>query len=574
MTFSDTLTVLAVFVAAWGVYRCFILEEKLSNCSAKTASETPSFREKTDPETVQQTVLEGGSSVWCVGSSNTNRMCRFHNLCFSPKHKEFVFLEGPRSISYGLPRNLFDPALVDLSSVPNHNIQYFHYSSLPVSALERFKEVKLFSGKHVLMNRFKPNNVMHVFHDDLLPVFHTMLQAGLMNKTDFAPAAQLVFLDGFPEGDFMDLVKVLFHQQPLLKGDLVEGLDQSLVCFEEAHVGLSNVTVWYQYGFQVPQGPIPESLLSATKVKLFTHFVHDRIGFKGCEAVDSYAVLITRRSTRLILNEIELVSEIVKRTGMRVITAGLEDFPVTHLIEIISCAKALIGMHGSLLILAMFLPPGSILLELFPYAINPAHYTPYRRLVELQGMGIVYRCRRNLNPSHAVAHPDALPAYGGIHHLSLEEQKQIIESTEVPQHLCCSNPEWLFRIYQDTIVNIPSLLEALASWLGESEQTRKVTKTFNLFPSEIQNFICDRENGLHISWDQPWNIEYMNTHEVKHEVKYEVWIQQLHRDDYEAYIMQFTDHVFTEGIEETEKYRIWVRCLVGDIQGPFTDVVC
>lgn len=574
MTFSDPLTVLAVFLAAWGVYRCLILEEKLTNCSTDTTSESQKVQlgGKAEPETVDKTFLEGGTSVWCVGSSNTNRMCRFHNLCYSQKHDEFVFLEGPQSISSGLPGSLFNPALVDLSSVPNHNTQYFHYSSLPVSALKRFQTVRLFYGKHVLMNRFKPDNIMHVFHDDLLPLFHTMLQAGLMNKADFTPGARLVFLDGFPEGDFMDFIKVLFHQQPILKGDLVEGFtDQSLVCFEEAQVGLSNATVWYQYGFQVPQGPIRESLLSASKVKLFRHFVHSGLGFTGCEAADSYAVLITRRSTRLILNEMELVSQIAQRTGMRVITAGLEDFPIAHLIEIMSCANALIGMHGSLMILAMFLPQGSVLLELFPYTINPAHYTPYKTLVELQDMGIVYRSWRNVNPGHAVAHPDALPSYGGINHLSLEEQKQIIDSTEVPQHLCCSNPYWLFRIYQDTIVDIPSLLDDLTQGLEESEQIRKVKATLNLFPSVIRNFTCERNNGLHISWQQPWNIEYiMNIHEVK----YEVWLQKLNRDDYEAFIMQFTDYVFSDGIEESESYRIWVRCLVGNIQGPFTYVIC
>ena len=577
MALSDYLTFIAVVVAAWSLYRYHLLEEQLPNRSMEKTrmgtQEVSSVQEEEgDSKTPDKKFLEGGTSVWCVGSSNIDRMCRFHNICFSRKHEEFVFLDGPQSITSGLPLKPFDPALVDLSSIPNHNTQYFEYCSLPVSALDGVQTVKLFHGKHIIMNRFNPSNIMHVFHDDLLPLFYTMLQNGFMSKRDFQSDAQLVFLDGFPAEEFIDLFVTLFRQHPLLRSDLVGDLtDDSLVCFEEAHVGLSNTTVWYQYGFYVPQGRIPNTLLTATKVKFFTSFVHAQIGFTGCDDSDDYAVLITRRSTRLILNEMELVLQIAQRTGMRVLTAGLEDFSITDLVELITCAKVLIGMHGSLLILAMFLPVGSVLLELFPYAINPDHYTPYRTLVELQGMGITYRAWRNMNPDHSVAHPDALPENGGVHHLSLEEQRRILESTEVPKHLCCSNPDWLFRIYQDTIVDVSSLLNSLSDALVEYEQlgTQNII-TSNVSPSKIQNIKCVRGKGLHVSWQRPWNIEYMNTNDVK----YEVWIQGTKEERYKAYMLQLTEYLFSDGIEQNISYRVWVRCTVENVQGPFAAVIC
>ena len=47
-------------------------------------------------------------------------------------------------------------------------------------------------------------------------------------------------------------------------------------------------------------------------------------------------------------------------------------------------------MHGSILALAMFLPPRSAVVELFPYGVPPQDYTPYRTLAELPHMQLAY----------------------------------------------------------------------------------------------------------------------------------------------------------------------------------------
>lgn len=44
-----------------------------------------------------------------------------------------------------------------------------------------------------------------------------------------------------------------------------------------------------------------------------------------------------------------------------------------------------IGLHGSLLIMSMFLPTTAVLVELFPYAVPADNYTPYRTLAQLPG---------------------------------------------------------------------------------------------------------------------------------------------------------------------------------------------
>ena len=54
-------------------------------------------------------------------------------------------------------------------------------------------------------------------------------------------------------------------------------------------------------------------------------------------------------------------------------------------------AQLAVGMHGAILALAMFLPQGAAVVELFPYGVPAAHYTPYRTLAELPGLGLTYR---------------------------------------------------------------------------------------------------------------------------------------------------------------------------------------
>lgn len=45
-----------------------------------------------------------------------------------------------------------------------------------------------------------------------------------------------------------------------------------------------------------------------------------------------------------------------------------------------------IGLHGSILAMAMFLPMGALLVELYPYAVPADNYTPYKTMANLDGM--------------------------------------------------------------------------------------------------------------------------------------------------------------------------------------------
>jgi protein O-mannose beta-1,4-N-acetylglucosaminyltransferase len=59
-------------------------------------------------------------------------------------------------------------------------------------------------------------------------------------------------------------------------------------------------------------------------------------------------------------------------------------------------------------------------------------------------------------------YPDRHRLLGGVAHLPQSEQTKIIESTTVPTHFCCEDPYWLFKIYQDTTVDIKELSQLIA----------------------------------------------------------------------------------------------------------------
>ena len=66
-----------------------------------------------------------------------------------------------------------------------------------------------------------------------------------------------------------------------------------------------------------------------------------------------------------------------------------------------------VGMHGSILALAMFMPAGGALVELFPYGVPASHYTPYRTLAELPHLQLAYRAWEVRRPQVQVRVPAA-----------------------------------------------------------------------------------------------------------------------------------------------------------------------
>lgn len=530
-----------------------------------------------------QALQEHGTRMVCTGKMHTDRICRFDYLCYCSEAEEFVFFHSNSSVMLpNLGSRRFQPALLDLSSVEDHNTQYFNFLELPAATLRFMPKPVFVPDVALILNRFNPDNLMHVFHDDLLPAFYTMKQ-----YLDLDEDARLVFMEGWDEGPHFDLYRLLSDKQPLLKEQLRSF--GKLMCFTKSYIGLSKMTTWYQYGFVQPQGPKANILVSGNEIRHFAKVLMERMNLTRAEGgegeedsnageatKDEYAVVFSRSATRLILNEAELVMALAQELQMRVLTVSLEEQSFPAIVRLIRGASVLVSMHGAQLITSLFLPPGAVVVELFPFAVNPDQYAPYRTLASLPGMDLHYIPWRNTEEENTVTHPDRPWEQGGIAHLEREEQEQILASREVPRHLCCRNPEWLFRIYQDTFVDIPSFLEVLQEGLKAKPALKKSKLSGALHPGRVRDPQCQTsvqtssEAKLTVSWQIPWNLKYLKVREVK----YEVWIQEQGENTYMPYILPQQNYTFSDNIKPFTTYLVWVRCIFNkNLLGPFADVL-
>lgn len=515
---------------------------------------------------------EHGTRMVCSGKMHTDRICRFDYLCYATDAEEFVFFHGNSSMMLpNLGPRRFQPALLDLSSVEDHNMQYFNFLELPAAALKFMSKPVFVPDVTLIMNRFNPDNLMHIFHDDLLPIFYTMQQ-----YSDLENEARLVFMEGWGEGNHYDIYHLLSSKQPLLKEQLKNF--GKLICFTKSYVGLSKITTWYQYGFVQPQGPKANILVSGNEIRHFAKTMMERMNItkQNHAEDDDYIVVFSRTVNRLILNEAELILALAQEFQMRVVTVSLESQSFASVIQVISGASMLVSMHGAQLITSMFLPRGAAVVELYPYAINPDHYTPYKTLASLPGMDLQYVAWRNTIMENSVSFPERQWDQGGISHLEKDEQDRILASQEVPRHLCCRNPEWLFRIYQDTVVDMSSLLSTLKITVKLRHNSKTVKPLSTVHPGRVREPKCQtfvkaaNEAKLTVSWQIPWNLKYLKVREVK----YEVWIQEQGENTYIPYILPHQNYTFSENIKPFTTYLVWVRCIFNkNLLGPFADVL-
>ena len=525
--------------------------------------------------TINQISLSG-SSVWCSGAQHTERICKFHNLCFLASQQEFVFFHGDQTVQGGLPSDRFQPALLDLSTVHDHNAHYFQYVDLPAAqATSLLKNAQIVLPPALLMNRFNSENIMHVLHDDILPLFDTLRMMHSHDLLHKQIDTQLVFMEGWEPGPYSSMYDLLSSYKPIYKNTLMQ--QKNPYCFADVTVGISKRTTWYHYGFTSPQGPMTNINVTARDVKLFTDYTRQKLGVKAeSVATSNLAVIVSRMENRLIMNENELVFSLVQKLRLKVTKISLETHSLQEIIDVVSKARVMVGMHGSLLSLAMYLSPGSILLELFPYGVPPEQYTPYKTMANLPGMGISYKVWRNMDESRTYPHPDWPAALGGIQHLPIENQTHIRSSQEVKPHICCSDPEWLYRIYQDTEVNcaeITSLIkEAMALAVVPAVDTKHSLK---IFPSQVYDINCTVKASdkpgksvtvLVLTWQPPWNLKYINDNTVQ----YEIWVQESDQESYKEWIVTGTSHIIDKGIKPQVSYIAWIRCILSDaVIGPF-----
>uniref|UniRef100_A0A1E1X939 Putative glycosyltransferase n=1 Tax=Amblyomma aureolatum TaxID=187763 RepID=A0A1E1X939_9ACAR len=505
------------------------------------------------------------SSVWCRGLNYSARTCVFRNLYYRGDTGDFVFLHGPGTTLLGDVNERNYPALTDLSSVKDHGAFYFTFVDLPVSALSQFRVVDVHTDT-LVMSRFNPENLMHVFHDDLIPIFSTLRELHSCSSSEEVlnclGNVTLFLADEREKGPYWQLYKILVRNQKILHRRQLTGWYR----FRRAIVGLRKDSTWYQYGFVTPQGPLHANLETAgAEVQYFIpFFLHAFDVPATSQTNEKYALIISRTRNRLITNIDELVLMVQLHTRLTPLVIDFENKSLREVVVMLRNTKLLISMHGSALILSAFLQPGSAVLEMFPYGINPNNYTPYKTLAKLPGMMIAYAAWRNTNKNNTVFHPEYEPQFGGIYHLSQEAQQQILQSEEVPLHLCCDNPKWLFHIYQDTAVDtsIMPLLVNLSTYAVDTSDARQQT----FFPGPVMELKCEiwqrcgNSKQLTVSWREPWNIAFIGFQHCH----YEVWLKSS--AEVEMFHTNLT--VFDRHIAESV-VQVWVKAMCDEQSGSF-----
>lgn len=468
------------------------------------------------------------SSIWCVERQDSSKLCQFKNLFYIPQYKDcLVFLLNEHSVVSGIK---FAESLkkISLSAVKNHTGLDLNLVIIKSKDNLLHETIKLFKNHYILMKRFKPDNIMHVIHDDLLPLFATYQELCVGDVQDCLSKYHVIFLDNNNEGPFYEWYTYFSnHKLTFLTKE------KSAVCIEHSVIGLSHESIWYQYGFKNTHGRFWDSRFDGLMLTRFIKFVMKVVKTENDEdlmkSLDNSAdpttlVFLSRKINRKILyektveNKIKVIFEKLYNKPLQILNLDLSVNTSVELISAISKTRILIGMHGSAMIHAMFLPPGSTIVEIFPFGIQPFFVSPLKALCSRPNVFYNYLAWVNKNESNTRTHPDYPPLHGGISHLPLSEQRKIINVKTVPPVPCCHQPMYLFRMFQDTIVDdsfyrlVSDVLshQKLADTVNYKAHETKLRDTLVqswYYPPPVFNISCECvKNKLKMLWNFPFTI--------------------------------------------------------------------
>ncbi|XP_022184334.2 protein O-linked-mannose beta-1,4-N-acetylglucosaminyltransferase 2 [Nilaparvata lugens] len=519
------------------------------------------------------------SSVYCYYDKAGNKYCTFSNVCFlSESGGQFVFFLAEQSTVFGL-KSKEDLNNISFSSVDGHN--GFNMKIVMSIGGDILKKSKFIKNSVFIMSRFKSDNTMHVIHDDIFPLFVTYNFMCAGNVESCTKTHRLAFLDNDigieSHAEWYDL----FSSEPPLN---LKALKES-VCFRKLHTGLSRESLWFQYGFKKVQGPILESSLNGPVLRKFRNFI-----LKGFNIVRSNyyrpnnAVFISRKLSRKILNENYVIESISKsfdesnaniKNGFTVKVVDAMQNKTKNILETIRNCKVLVGMHGSAMIFSLFLPEGAAILELFPFGIQPEHVSPIRALAKLPGTTFSYLSWINVQESNSVDPNRSEALMGGLHHLNPQQQSAIKAVKLVPAVECCHDPVYLYRMFQDTVVD-NSFFQSLLQLKSQQENLFNFNNSSNsslflkdkwLFPGSVYDIKCDflKHNKIIITWKKPLNFHSFTKHE------YSITIQILSRI---ISVKTFTTNVTIMENAAVGNIQVWIKCMFDNSESIDSFSVC
>lgn len=136
----------------------------------------------------------------------------------------------------------------------------------------------------------------------------------------------------------------------------------------------------------------------------------------------------------------------------------------------------------------------------------------------MPGMDLVYRLWVNTDETKTITYPNRHSSHGGLKHLDEAERDRISSLQVVPPHLCCSDASRLYRMYQDTIVDVDWIVMLVIKGLLESR--KRIVEPIKrgdwhwaateILPPAVEGIRClyldNRPKGVvWVEWDKPWN---------------------------------------------------------------------
>eukprot|EP00842_Homolaphlyctis_polyrhiza_P006089 jgi/Hompol1/6481/HPOL_005013-RA len=492
------------------------------------------------------------SSVWCHGTERDNRVCRFRNLCYHPEYDHWFILKTNRSVLHNVPADRRPDALLDSGSISDHPFFYWNFvEASPFAPAMQNLPVRFEEMPHFMFKRLHPRNIMHNLHDDVIGMYYILKeyigQSDAKHSMPFPLDGHRIMIIDSHRTEISDSTRPIQYLSNLplrFKSYLRRDSERGVVtCFRDAVVGNSKIATFYQYGFRSPQGPIANKTVNGLHIREVAEWFARRLALRlGWDEDYNYphryplppsiahdadqrsldlqetdlVVVLARLSNRLILNEAEMVQRLSQTYGYETVVVRNEELTFEQQVMYMRRARIVIAMHGSILFMVMFCRRGTVVVEMFPFAVPSKDYTPYKTLAMLAGMDMIYRAWENTHENMSVPHPEHESLLGGINHLPIDQQNLIKSTHTVPPHKCCTNPYWLYRIYQDTRVTLSELLQVIDDGLSESRSLLKQLRSNVWFdqasvaataPRKIQ--CLDHETrppgALWISWEGPWN---------------------------------------------------------------------
>lgn len=152
-----------------------------------------------------------------------------------------------------------------------------------------------------------------------------------------------------------------------------------------------------------------------------------------------------------------------------------------------------------------------------------------------------------------------------------EEREKVKTTLDVPMHKCCTSPYWLYRIYQDTIVDLTEVSNLIVEGLVESKKNVLANldsvdwHRSKILPLPVSDMFCmdymsNRPGELWVAWYPPWNNAKV--------VGYDVHV--LNSDQVYSTV---DPRLGVSGFETGEKVRIRIRARTANSVGEYGRLV-